>query len=211
MKILSTEFLRSCVTPEDFPKDRTPEVAFVGRSNVGKSSLINSLLNRKALAKVSRTPGKTRAVNFFRVTTADARLKSFYLVDLPGYGYAKASKSVIAQWGPMIERYLTARQELRALFLLLDARGTEEHDASTYGWLCDHVQRPVLVLTKTDKLSRRERDASLAAVRETFHLSASDRCVAYSSVTHDGRDELWQAIRAAVSPEPSAHKLKAEG
>jgi len=199
MKILTAEFLRSCVDPGTFPKDRLPEIAFVGRSNVGKSSLINSLLYRKGLAKVSRTPGKTRAVNFFHVATADPSLKSFYLVDLPGYGYAKASKSVIAQWGPMIERYLTDRRELRAVFLLLDARGLEAHDVSTYGWLCDHVRRPVLVLTKSDKLSRSERGASLASVRESFRLSEADRCVPYSSVTHDGRDELWQAIRAAVA------------
>lgn len=198
MKILTAEFLRSCVGPEDFPKERLPEVAFVGRSNVGKSSLINSLLHRKGLAKVSRTPGKTRAVNFFRVATADPGLRQFYLVDLPGYGYAKASKSVIAQWGPMIERYLTDRPELRSVFLLLDARGTETHDVSTYAWLCDHVCRPVPVLTKTDKLSRRERGAGLAAVRETFRLSEADRCVPYSSVTHEGRDELWQAIRDGV-------------
>lgn len=217
MKILSAEYLRSCVGPDDFPKDRIPEVAFVGRSNVGKSSLINSLLNRKKLVKVSRTPGKTRAVNFFHVATADPRLKNFYLVDLPGYGYAKASKSVIAEWGPLIERYLTARPELRSVFLLLDARGTEDHDVSTYAWLCDHVQRPVLVLTKSDKLSRSERGASLAAVREAFRLSEADRCIPYSSVTHEGRDELWQTIRAAASPEhsalslqPSAHKLKAD-
>jgi GTP-binding protein len=199
VKILSAEFLRSCVGPDDFPKDRLPEIAFVGRSNVGKSSLINSLLNRKKLVKVSRTPGKTRAVNFFHVATADSRLKNFYLVDLPGYGYAKASKSVIAEWGPMIEQYLRARPELRAVFLLLDARGTEDHDVSTYAWLCDHVQRPVLVLTKSDKLSRSERGASLAAVRESFRLSKADRCVPYSSVTHEGRDELWQAIRDLVN------------
>ncbi|MFM8551306.1 MAG: ribosome biogenesis GTP-binding protein YihA/YsxC [Nitrospiraceae bacterium] len=199
MKILTAEFLRSCVKPEDFPKDRMPEVAFVGRSNVGKSSLINSLLNRKSLAKVSRTPGKTRAVNFFHVATADPSLKHFYLVDLPGYGYAKASKSAIAEWGPMIERYITSRPELRAVCLLLESRGIEDRDLATYAWLCDHVMRPVLVLTKSDKLTRSERGASLAAVRETFRLSEADRCVPYSSVTHDGRDELRQAIRTLLS------------
>lgn len=204
MKILSAEFVRSCVGPDDFPKDRLPEVAFVGRSNVGKSSLINSLLNRKKLAKVSRTPGKTRAVNFFRIATDDPRLRTFYLVDLPGYGYAKASKSVIAQWGPMIEQYLTARAELQALFLLVDVRGVEAHDASTYAWLCDRVRRPILVATKSDKLGRGERAAGLASVRDTFRLSASDRGLLYSSVTHEGRDELWQAIRKALTQEQSA-------
>lgn len=200
MKILRAEFLRSCVHSKDFPQDGQPEVAFVGRSNVGKSSLINSLLRRKSLAKVSRTPGKTRAVNFFQVVTDDPRLKAFYLVDLPGYGYAKAAKSVIAEWGPMIERYLDSRAELRAVVQLVDARGIEDHDVSTYRWLCERVQRPILVATKMDKLTRSERAGSLAAVRDTFGLSA-EGAVSHSSMTHEGRDELWQAIREQVNVE----------
>lgn len=200
MKILRAEFLRSCVQSKDFPQDGQPEVAFVGRSNVGKSSLINSLLRRKSLAKVSRTPGKTRAVNFFQVVTDDPRLKAFYLVDLPGYGYAKAAKSVIAEWGPMIERYLDSRAELRAVVQLVDARGIEDHDVSTYRWLCERVQRPILVATKMDKLTRSERAGSLAAVRDTFGLSA-EGAVSHSSMTHEGRDELWQAIREQVNVE----------
>jgi GTP-binding protein len=106
MKLLSAEFIKSSVSPEQFPPDRLPEIAFVGRSNVGKSSLINSLLHRKKLAKVSKTPGKTRAVNFFTVRTSDPKLSLLSLVDLPGYGYAKVSKTMRAQWGPMIEQYL---------------------------------------------------------------------------------------------------------
>lgn len=199
MKILSAEFLRSCVKPEDFPHDRLPEVAFVGRSNVGKSSLINSLLNRKALVKVSRTPGKTRMVNFFQIATADAGLKSFYLVDLPGYGYARASKSVIAEWGPMIERYLSGRAELRCVVQLVDSRGIEAHDLSTYRWLCEQVGRPIVVATKVDKLTRNERTGSLAAVKDTFELSDAAEAVAYSSVTHEGRDDLWQILRKQLS------------
>jgi len=201
MKILAAEFLRSCVQPDDFPRDGLPEVAFVGRSNVGKSSLINSMVRRKALAKVSRTPGKTRAVNFFKITTDDPGLKAFYLVDLPGYGYAKAAKSVIAQWGPMIERYLEGRFQLRAVVQLVDARGIEGHDVSTYRWLCERVRRPVLVATKVDKLSRSERTGSLAAMRDTFRLPQSHPPLAHSSVTHEGRDELWQVIRTEVNRE----------
>jgi GTP-binding protein len=201
MKILSADFLRSCVQPKDFPQDGLPEVAFVGRSNVGKSSLINSLLRRKRLAKVSRTPGKTRAVNFFHVATDDPRLKTFYLVDLPGYGYAKAAKSVIAEWGPMIERYLDSRAELRAVVQLVDARGIEGRDVSTYRWLCERVQRPILVATKMDKLTRSERAGSLAALRETFGLDESTGAVGHSSTTHEGREDLWQAIRDCVKRE----------
>ena len=120
MKLLSAEFIKSSVSPEQFPADRLPEIAFVGRSNVGKSSLINSLLHRKKLAKVSKTPGKTRAVNFFTVRTSDPKLSLLSLVDLPGYGYAKVSKSTRAQWGPMIEQYLEQRQSLGVVILLIE-------------------------------------------------------------------------------------------
>ena len=135
MKILSAEFIKSCAKPEQFPHDGLPEVAFVGRSNVGKSSLLNSLLHRRKLAKVSRTPGKTCTANFFRLIAGDPVLKRFSWVDLPGYGYAKVAKSVQAQWGPMIEGYLTERPELMGVLLLVDARGVERHDVTTFAWL----------------------------------------------------------------------------
>src|SRR5579885_2795646 len=128
MKIVDAVFVKSCGRVSECPSDSLPEVACVGRSNVGKSSLINSLLHRRSLAKVSRTPGKTRLLNFFRVTIATPGLQQFYLVDLPGYGYAKASKSLREQWGPMIETYFAERQELRGVLFLVDARGVQEQD-----------------------------------------------------------------------------------
>lgn len=195
MKIVSAEFIRSCDGPEQFPRDDLPEVAFVGRSNVGKSSLINSLLNRKGLAKVSGTPGKTRTINFFRVTTTDPSARRFYVVDLPGYGYARVAKSVRSHWRPMIERYLTDRQQLRGVLLLVDARGTERHDGTTIQWLQQVGPEPVVVATRLDKLTRGARRASLVAIREALNLPAATALVPYSSVTHEGRDELWRAIR----------------
>ena len=199
MKILEAEFLKSCEQPEQFPSDRLPEIAIVGRSNVGKSSLINSLLHRRRLAKISRTPGKTRLVNFIRVTSAHPEARRFYVVDLPGYGYAKVSKSVRVRWAPLIEQYITARPELRAVLLLLDSRGTDPQDCMTFEWLCARGQRPLLVVTKLDKLRRNERRGSLAAVRGAFSLSEAAAIIPYSSVTHEGREELWRVIQGMLA------------
>ena len=198
MKILNAEFVKSCETTDQFPAERLPEVAFVGRSNVGKSSLINSLLQRRRLAKISGTPGKTRCINFFRITTGDPHLRAFYLVDLPGYGYAKVAKSVRAQWGPMTQRYLTMRGQLCGVVLLVDARGIEPHDISTYAWLQEVGQAPVVVTTKADKLGRSERRASEEGIQETLGLPRAGTLIVYSSATHEGREELWDAIRELV-------------
>ncbi len=198
MKIVAADFIKSCQAREQFPHHDLSEVAFVGRSNVGKSSLINSLLYRRRLAKVSGTPGKTRILNFFLVHTADPRLRSFYLVDLPGYGYARVSKSLRAQWGPMIEGYLTGRPCLRAILLLVDARGLERPDWTTFEWLNEAARPPIVVATKVDKLSHGERRNRLAAIAETLSLSADRPLIPYSSITHEGRDELWREIRAML-------------
>lgn len=201
MKILSAEFIKSCEKPEQFPRDGLPEVAFAGRSNVGKSSLLNSLLHRRGLAKVSRTPGKTCTANFFRVATGDPLPKRFYWVDLPGYGYAKVAKSVQAHWGPMIERYLTERPELVGILLLVDARGVERHDVATFEWLRTLGLQVVVVATKVDKLSRAERRGSLVAIQDSLNLPGGTEFIPYSSVTHEGRDGLWRAIRKLLRVE----------
>lgn len=198
MKLLSAEFIKSCGAPEQFPADRLPEIAFVGRSNVGKSSLINSLLQRKKLAKVSKTPGKTRAVNFFTVRTSDPHLSMLSLVDLPGYGYAKVSKSTRAQWGPLIERYLTQRQTLGAVILLIEARVWMPQDVTTVQWVQSLGCGLIIVLTKADKLRRSEREASLAAVRTACGLSQEVPILLYSAETHEGRDALWGEIRTQL-------------
>jgi GTP-binding protein len=198
VKIISAEFVKSCQTPDQFPKDGLPEIAVVGRSNVGKSSLINSLLQRKGLAKVSGTPGKTRLVNFFRVTTADPRLREFFVVDLPGYGYAKVARSVRAQWGPMVERYLSSRNTLGGVIQIVDARGTEGQDRAAYAWLRELGREPFLVATKVDKLGQGARRASEAGIRTALDLPDSGRVLAYSSVVNEGRDALWGAIKGMI-------------
>ena len=201
MKILNAEFVKSCERPDQFPKDRLPAVAFIGRSNVGKSSLINSLLRRKGLARVSRTPGKTQMINVFRVTTDDPRIRQFYVVDLPGYGYAKVAKTIRAGWQPMIEQYLTGSDGVRGVLQLVDSRGTERRDGEAVGWLLRSGIPVLLVATKSDKLTRSERAGSLTALRDAFDLPEDADVVAYSSVTHEGRDELWQAIRKMLTDE----------
>jgi GTP-binding protein len=194
MKILSAAFVRSCTDAAQLPRDRLPEVACAGRSNVGKSSLINSLLNRKGLAKVSGTPGKTRSLNFFRVSAFERRSKDFYLVDLPGYGYAHAPKSVRTQWGAVIEQYVMKRSELRGILLLVDARGIGNHDEAALSWLRLSGTRLVIVVTKFDKVGRSVRTAELQSVRRRLGL-VDERLIPYSSATGEGRNQLWGAIQ----------------
>ncbi|MBX3344955.1 MAG: ribosome biogenesis GTP-binding protein YihA/YsxC [Nitrospira sp.] len=195
MKLLGAEFIKSSVSPEQFPADRLPEIAFVGRSNVGKSSLINSLLHRKKLAKVSKTPGKTRAINFFTVRTSDQHLPLLSLVDLPGYGYAKVSKTMRAQWGPMIEQYLEQRQSLGAIILLIESRVWMPQDVMTVQWVQSLGCGLIIVLTKADKLRQSERTPAVAAVRNACGLGPEVPILLYSAETHEGRDALWGEIR----------------
>ena len=195
MKILSAEFIKSCVAPEHFPGGELPEIAFVGRSNVGKSSLINSLLNRRDLAKTSRTPGKTRAVNLFQIATSDPHLSRFYLVDLPGYGFARVSKSVRAEWGPLIESYLTERSAVLGVVLLVESRVVTEQDAQTLAWLRMIGHQPILVATKADKLKASERVRTLRQTHTELGLLEGETLIAYSATTGDGRDRLWGALR----------------
>ena len=195
MKILSAEFVKSCVQPDQYPRERLPEVAFAGRSNVGKSSAINSLLCRKSIAKVSMTPGKTQTLNFFRVTTGDKAFPALAFVDLPGYGYAKASKSVREQWGPMIERYLMERSQLCVVVQLVDIRGVEDRDVTTLEWLIRIGHRPIVVGTKMDKLSRGQRRSGLLHMCQRLGLDEHEDALGYSSHTNEGRQELWQTMK----------------
>jgi GTP-binding protein len=153
------------------------------------------LLNRKSLAKVSRTPGKTQAVNFFLVTTADPVAARLYFVDLPGYGYAKVAKTVQAEWGPLIERYVVRSERLRGIVLLVESRVLAPQDVLTVEWL-HAIGRPVIVaVTKVDKLRANERRGILDRVRESLGVTSDVPVVSYSSETHEGRDDLWGAIR----------------
>ena len=198
LKILNAEFIRSCAGPEQFLKGELPEVAFIGRSNVGKSSLINSLLQRKGLAKVSRTPGKTRLVNLFRVTSDDPGLARFVVVDLPGYGYAKVSKALRAQWAPLIEQYLDGSAQLRAVVLLVESRVLSEQDSQTIAWLSSVGRPPIVVATKVDKLKMSERVSALRRLQEGLGLVEGDEVISYSSVTGEGRDRLWAVLKERI-------------
>jgi GTP-binding protein len=191
MKIFAAEFIKSCLAPEQFPLGDIPEIAFVGRSNVGKSSLINSLLNRRDLAKVSRTPGKTRAVNLFQVSTSDPGLSTLYLVDLPGYGFAKVSRVTRAQWAPLLESYLAHRAALRGLVLLIECRVVTDEDRHTLAWLRSIGHNPLVVATKADKLKSSERVRVLRDTHRSLGLSEGELLIPYSAMTGEGRDRVW--------------------
>lgn len=190
MKITSAEFVKSAFSNEHLPQDGLPEIAFLGRSNVGKSSLLNSLLMRKGLARTSRTPGRTQSINYFLIN------KSFYFVDLPGYGYAKVSKSMRADWGKMAEDYLSSRRELVLFVHLVDARHPmTELDSQLEDWLSHHGKKVLVVATKSDKLSTNKLSKCIKELRGSLH----DRpLVPYSSETGRGREEVWGAISEAL-------------
>jgi len=178
------------VAKSGFPTKGLPEVALCGRSNVGKSSLINTLVSRKSLARTSQSPGKTRTINFYNVEDA------LYLVDLPGYGYAKASKTESQKWGAMIEGYLKGRGELRAIALLLDIRHKPNaNDLMMYDFIKHYGYKMLTVATKADKIARGKVLTHLKVIRDTLQLHADAPIIPFSSETKTGRDELWCAIR----------------
>ena len=189
MEIKQSEFIISAVKPAQYPTDNRIEVAFVGRSNVGKSSLINTVTNRKKLVKVSGTPGKTRLINFFLINN------SFYFVDLPGYGYAKVSKTEKAKWGKMMEDYLISRPQLRKVALLVDCRHKPtEDDILMYQWIKHYGYEVVIVSTKKDKLNRAELVKSNKLIRETFALDDSEKIINFSSLKKLGVEELLELM-----------------
>ena len=204
MKLLSAEFVVSAAEPAQFPTGDLPEIAFAGRSNVGKSSLLNTLLGRKNLARVSQTPGRTRLLTFFRVTLASHGAKDspekFLFVDLPGYGYAKVAKAVQDQWGPMIEGYLSSRPLLRGVVLLTDIRRGEDDEVNLVHWLGEQGLGLVAVAAKIDKLPRGQRLQALRDL-ETFLNVPVIGC---STVTGEGQDVVWKAIRALLARPPRA-------
>ena len=188
-----------CGITSKLPDNQLPEVAFAGKSNVGKSSLINTLVNRKKLARTSGQPGKTQTINFYNVN------HEMYIVDLPGYGYAKISQSVSAKWGPMIENYLHTSSKLRMIFLLIDIRHKPtDNDVQMYRWILSNGFSPVIVATKLDKLKRSQVSKQLKLVRETLHIIDGVPLVPFSSVTKQGRDEIWALIeRYALNDDPN--------
>lgn len=196
MKIHRAEFITGAVAPKQYPPTTLPEVAFAGRSNVGKSSLLNSLLNRKKLVKTSSTPGKTQEINFFDINSR------WVFTDLPGYGFAKAPASVRRKWGEMIERYLTGRQPLRLVVLLLDIRrNPTDLDLQMQEWL-DHYEIPyLLVATKADKLKQGEMARQLKKLKAAFDPESTSSVIAYSSQSGLGRKILWGQIKEYIKEE----------
>ena len=175
------------------PDTEFPEVAFAGKSNVGKSSLINALMNRKSYARTSSQPGKTQTINFYNINDA------MYLVDLPGYGYANASPAVKAKWGKMIEKYLRQSANLKQVFLLVDIRhDPSENDKMMYDWIVDNGFRPVIIATKLDKLKRSQIAKHVKAVRAGLGLKEDDILIPFSSQTKQGLDELWNTIEGYI-------------
>ena len=197
MRILSAEFIKSAAAPADYPRGGLPEIAFCGRSNVGKSSLINTLLTRRRLAQTSKTPGKTRTLNFFLINEA------FFFVDLPGYGYAKTGRSLKESWGKMVETYLSSRSVLRAAVLLIDIRHSPTRlDRQMKEWL-DYYGHPVLVAaTKEDKIGSQASRRSLDHIAEELPLREDQPLISFSSKTGRGKDRLWSALDSCLRTDP---------
>lgn len=193
MIIRNAELKTVCGITSRLPDNAQPEFAFCGKSNVGKSSLINALMNRKSLARTSSTPGKTQTINYYLVNDA------FYYVDLPGYGFAKASEKVKAQWGKLIEDYLHQSRAIRAVFLLVDIRHAPgENDLLMLQWIRDHGYTPLIIATKADKLKRSQVAKQMAEVRKGLGLPADYRVIPFSAETKQGRDEIWDFIDSCL-------------
>ena len=198
MHVKSTEFIKSATKPAHYPEGDLPEIAFAGRSNVGKSSLINVLVNRKALVRTSSTPGRTQLINFFDVNG------TFTLVDLPGYGFAKVPLEVKKQWGPMMQTYLSNRANLRGVVLIIDVRRIpKEEDIQMFEWLRTFGIPPILVVTKCDKVSKSQRERHIAAIAGELGVARGEIC-SFSALSRDGSEGIWKRIEELLAPDAEA-------
>ena len=185
-----------CGISSRLPDNAHPEVAFAGKSNVGKSSLINALMNRKSLARTSAQPGKTQTINYYNINNA------LYFVDLPGYGYAKTSESIRAQWGKMIENYLHRSKQLRQVFLLIDIRhAPSANDRVMYDWICESGYRPVIIATKLDKINRSQTQKQVKLIRTALEAAADTVIIPFSAETKQGRDEIYMILDRILEEE----------
>ena len=185
-----------CGVTSKLPKNTMPEIAFAGKSNVGKSSLINSLMNRKSLARTSAQPGKTQTINYYNVNS------QIYLVDLPGYGYTKIAKEVKDKWGKLVERYLYSSEALQVVFLLVDIRhAPSENDKMMYRWIVSNGYDPVVIATKLGKLKRSQIQKHVKQVREGLMLPKETRLIPFSATTKQGREEIWEIMEAVIAGE----------
>lgn len=193
MNVNNVELTAVCGRKDQYPNTELPEVAFVGKSNVGKSSLINCMVNRKSLARTSQNPGKTRTINFYNIENI------VHFVDLPGYGYARAAKSEIAKWGKMIEEYLLERSQLKSIILLIDIRHQpSDNDKIMYDWLKHYGYKIIIVTTKSDKLKRSQINKHISIIGKSLQLDKEDLLVPFSSETKDGREKLWDIIKNVI-------------
>lgn len=193
MIIKKVELETVCGVTSKLPENEQPEFAFVGKSNVGKSSLINALMNRKSFARISSQPGKTQTINFYHINDA------LYYVDLPGYGYAKVALEVKAKWGKMIENYLQNSDMLRLVFLLIDIRHEpSDNDKTMYDWIVHNGYQPVIVATKLDKLKRSQIQKHVKMVREGIGAESDTMIIPFSAETKQGREEIWGLIESLV-------------
>lgn len=195
MKISDVEFVKSCLLPQDHPGGDYPEIAFLGRSNVGKSSALNVLVRRKSIAKISSTPGKTQMINYFRIN------RRFYFVDLPGYGYARVPREIQETWGRCITQYLVGSRHLKGVVVLVDGRHPPgKLDLEMARWLKSHDIAPVWLITKIDKINRGDRSKALRALRRALELDADEPLYPFSAKTGEGRESVWQVIEDLLSP-----------
>lgn len=193
MIIRKVELETVCGITSTLPENIYPEFAFAGKSNVGKSSLINALMNRKSLARTSSQPGKTQTINFYNIND------QLYYVDLPGYGYAKVALEVKAKWGKMIERYLQKSPMLKCVFLLIDIRHEPSaNDKTMYDWIIHNGYRPVIIATKLDKINRSQIQKHVKMVRTGLGMGKEDLLIPFSATTKQGRDEIWDLIDGMV-------------
>ena len=203
MKIKNVSLDIVCGVTSTLPQTGRLEVAFAGKSNVGKSSLINGLMNRKALARTSSEPGKTQTINFYNVNDL------MYLVDLPGYGFARVSKEESARWGRMIEKYLHTSQDLKAVFLLVDIRHAPgANDKMMYQWIVDSGFKPIIIATKLDKIKRSQTQKQLKLLREGLHLLPGTVMLPFSAETKQGREEIWEMIEEKIHKDRNTDEIK---
>lgn len=193
MIIRSVELETVCGITSKIPENNKMEIAFAGKSNVGKSSLINGLLNRKSLARTSASPGKTQTINFYNVND------NLYFVDLPGYGYAKVSVEIKAKWGKMIERYLRQSKQLKTVFLLIDIRHEPSgNDQNMYNWIVENGFHPVIIATKSDKIKRSQLQKQLKMIRTVLKVPSGTVLIPFSAETKQGREEIWSYIESLM-------------
>ena len=206
MNVTKVNLETVCGITSKLPDNAMPEIAFAGKSNVGKSSLINGLMNRKAYARTSQQPGKTQTINYYNIN------ELLYFVDLPGYGYAKVSKELQAKWGKLIERYLHTSRQLRIVFLLVDIRhDPSANDKLMYDWIVNNGFNPVIIATKLDKLKRSQVAKHIKAIKEGLNLVKGTPVFPYSALSKQGRDEIWKFIEEYVlNPEEEIDEIDIE-